>query len=238
MRDNVKAFVKDVAELFKVPEPIYEFGSLQVAGQEGYADLRPLFPGRRFVGCDARMGAGVDRIEDLMQLSLADATAGTVLILDTLEHVEHCHLAMAEVYRILKPDGILAISSVMLFPIHEHPADYWRFTPEAFRLLLRPFQTALVSAEGEPEIPHTVFGVASKSRLPDEAVAEYLRRRRQAEPTGGPVLFSLEHERNVWREKAEALEKEAAVLRSRLEQIQATPVYRLTSWLHRGGPTR
>jgi len=238
MRDNVKAFVRDVAELFEIPEPIYEFGSLQVAGQEGYADLRPLFPGKRFIGCDARIGAGVDRIEDLMQLSLADGTAGTVLILDTLEHVEQCHQAMSEVYRILRPEGILAISSVMLFPIHECPADYWRFTPEGFRLLLRPFQTALVSHEGEPEIPHTVFGLASKSRLPDEAMAEYLRRRRQAEPTGGPVLFALERQRNVWRERADTLEQEVAALRSRLEQIQTAPVHRLYAWLHRTGLTR
>jgi len=238
MRDNVKSFVRDVAELFETPEPIYEFGSLQVAGQERYADLRPIFPGRQYIGCDARMGCGVDRIEDLMGLSLHDETAGTVLILDTLEHVENCHHAMGEVYRILKPEGILAISSVMLFPIHEYPSDYWRFTPEAFRLLLRRFHTALVSHEGEPEIPHTVFGVASKSRLPEHAVAEYLRRRKQAEPTGGPVLFSLESDRNYWRERAGGLEKEVGALTARLEKIQATPVNRFYSWLDRIGLTK
>jgi hypothetical protein len=238
MRDNVKAFVRDVAELFETPEPIYEFGSLQVPGQEGYADLRPIFPGKQYIGCDARMGVGVDRIEDLMGLSLGDETAGTVLSLDTLEHVENCHTAMEGVYRILKPEGILAISSVMLFPIHEHPSDYWRFTPEAFRLLLRPFQTALISYEGEPEIPHTVFGLASKSRLPEEAVAEYLRRREKAQPTGGPVLFSLEHEKNSWRERAVALEKEIEALTARRERLESTPVHRFFSWLSRIGLIR
>lgn len=238
MRDNVKAFVRDVAELFETPEPIYEFGSLQVPGQEGYADLRPIFPGKQYIGCDARMGVGVDRIEDLMGLSLGDETAGTVLILDTLEHVENCHTAMEGVYRILKPEGILAISSVMLFPIHEHPSDYWRFTPEAFRLLLRPFQTALISYEGEPEIPHTVFGLASKSRLPEEAVAEYLRRREKAQPTGGPRLFSLESERSYWRERAGALEKEIEALTARRERLESTPVYRFFSWLSRIGLIR
>jgi hypothetical protein len=238
VRDNVKAFVRDVAELFGAPEPVYEFGSLQVAGQEGYADLRPLFPGKAFVGCDLRQGIGVDRIEDLMRLSLGDETVGTVLILDTLEHVENCHVAMQEVYRIVKPEGVVAISSVMLFPIHEYPSDYWRFTPEAFRLLLRPFQTAFVSYEGKPEIPHTVFGVASKSRLPDEAVAEYLRRRKQAESTEDPVLSALERERDAWCGKAEVLRGEVAALESRLEEIRSAPVYRLCSWLDRIGLTR
>jgi len=238
VRDNVKAFVTDVAELFEIPEPIYEFGSLQVSGQEGYADLRPLFPGKWYVGCDARSGVGVDRIEDLMGLSLGDETVGTVLILDTLEHVENCHRAMEEVHRIVKPEGIVAISSVMLFPIHEYPSDYWRFTPEAFRLLLRPFLTALVSHEGEPEIPHTVIGLASRSRLPEAAVAEYLRRREQAEPTGGPVLFSLENERNYWRERAGVLEKEVGALAAELGKIRTTPALRFFSWLERIGLTR
>lgn len=238
MRDNVKAFVRDVVELFEAPEPVYEFGSLQVAGQEGYADLRPLFPEKAYVGCDLRQGIGVDRIEDLMRLSLDDGTVGTVLILDTLEHVENCHVAMQEVHRIVKPEGVVAISSVMLFPIHEYPSDYWRFTPEAFRLLLRPFQTALVSYEGKPEIPHTVFGVASKSRLSDEAVAEYLRRRKQAESTEDPVMSPLERERDAWREKTEVLGRGVAALEARLEQIRSAPVYRLCSWLDRIGLTR
>ncbi len=238
MRDNVKAFVRDVAELFEIQEPIYEFGSLQVAGQEGYADLRPIFPGKQYIGCDARMGVGVDRIEDLMGLSLGDETAGTVLILDTLEHVENCHRAMDEVYRVLKPEGTIAISSVMLFPIHEYPSDYWRFTPEAFRLLLRRFPTVLVSYEGEPEIPHTVFALASKSRLRAHAVAEYQRRREQAQPTGGPVLFSLENEKNYWRERAEALEKQAGELAAELRKVRAIPAYRFFSWLERIGLTK
>src|SRR3990170_3566069 len=39
MQDHVKLFVKTFSEL--VPDsPIYEFGSLQVPGQEGFADLR------------------------------------------------------------------------------------------------------------------------------------------------------------------------------------------------------
>lgn len=235
MRDNVKAFVRDVAELFEIPEPVYEFGSLQVSGQEGYADLRPIFPDKAYVGCDLRMGVGVDRIEDVMALSLGDETVGTVLILDTLEHVENCHRAVEEAHRILRPEGILAISSVMLFPIHEHPSDYWRFTPEAFRLLLRPFQTALISFEGEPDIPHTVFGLASKSRLPEPAVAEYQRRREKAQPTGGPVLRSLENERNYWRERAEALEKQTGELAAELEKIRAIPVNRFFAWLEKFG---
>ena len=58
MRDHNKAFCRLVAETFDCPGPVFEFGSYQVEGQEGYANLRALFPGREYVGCDMRPGPG------------------------------------------------------------------------------------------------------------------------------------------------------------------------------------
>lgn len=143
-------------------EPIYEFGSFLVPEQLATADLRPLFPGKVYVGCDMREGPGVDRILNLHDIDLPDGTAGTVLCLDTLEHVEYPHQAMAEIYRILRPDGIVLISSVMNYPIHDYPCDYWRFTPEAFRSLLKPFHRVFVQCAGQELFPHTVVGIGCK----------------------------------------------------------------------------
>jgi hypothetical protein len=50
----------------------------------------------------------------------------------------------------------------MFFPIHAHPWDYWRFTPEAFSLLLEPFESRLVVAQGWELMPEGVFGVGVK----------------------------------------------------------------------------
>jgi len=54
MRQNVKEFVRVVSATLPIPEPIYEFGSFQVDRQLGFADLRPLFPNKEYVGCDMR----------------------------------------------------------------------------------------------------------------------------------------------------------------------------------------
>jgi hypothetical protein len=35
-----------------------EIGALQVAGQEAISDLRPLFPGKIYIGCDMRSACG------------------------------------------------------------------------------------------------------------------------------------------------------------------------------------
>jgi len=62
---------------------------------------------------------------------------------------------------------VVVITSVMDFPIHEFPYDYWRFTPEAFKSILKPFQTSFVGWQGKELFPHTVVGIAVKGELPD-----------------------------------------------------------------------
>ncbi|HDS85496.1 MAG TPA: class I SAM-dependent methyltransferase [Phycisphaerales bacterium] len=162
MRQVVKDFAAIVSQTLPVTEPVYEFGALRVAGQEEFADLRPLFAGKEYVGADMREGLGVDKVLDLHTIDLPDESVGTVLCLDTLEHVEYPHTAMREIHRILKPDGLAVISSVMLFRIHAYPYDYWRFTPEAFRSLLKPFTSAFAGYAGEESFPHTVVGIGFK----------------------------------------------------------------------------
>jgi len=180
MRRHIRDFVELTAGVLELPGPIYEFGALQVPGQEGDADLRPLFPGRDYVGCDMRAGPGVDRVLNLHELDLPSASVGAALSLDTLEHVEFPRKAMSELHRVLADGGIAVISSVMNFPIHAYPDDYWRFTPEAFRSLLREFDSSLVESAGEPSFPHTVVGVGAKGRaLPTEELSAHLAEWRQ-----------------------------------------------------------
>ncbi len=119
-------------------EPIYEFGSFQVPEQMGFADLRPLFHDKEYLGCDMREGPGVDKVLNIHALDLPPESVGMVLCFDTLEHVEYPRTALEEIHRVIKPGGIVVISSVMNFPIHDYPYDYWRFTPEAFKSILKP----------------------------------------------------------------------------------------------------
>ena len=220
MRQIIKEYVALAARHLPLPEPIYEFGALQVEGQEGFADLRPLFPGRAYVGCDMRAGPGVDRVLDMHALDLPDATIGSVLLLDTLEHVEYCRQAVAEIYRVLQPAGVVVASSVMNFVIHAHPNDYWRFTPEGFRSLFGHFETVLADWAGQADHPHTVVAAACKGRLPqtttDGFVADVLRWRERASavkpPSLGqrllpPFLYRLDRKIVKWLRAARAAEK-------------------------------
>jgi SAM-dependent methyltransferase len=163
MRDHNKAFCRLVAETFDCPGPVFEFGSYQVDGQEGYANLRALFANKSYVGCDMRPGPGVDRVEDVTAISLPDESAGTVLCIETFEHVFDVSKAFDEIFRLLKPGGIFVITSPLNFRIHGYPDDYWRMTPNCLRRQLSPYAARVSGYQGYHAFPHTVMGIGLKA---------------------------------------------------------------------------
>ncbi|MDD1644903.1 MAG: hypothetical protein LUP93_01075 [Methanomicrobiales archaeon] len=101
MRPSIKKFVHICAEELPLEDPIYEFGSLQVPGQEGFADLRPYFPGRKYLGADMAPGPGVDVVLNLHHIDLPSESVGTAISCDTLEHVEYPRKALSELFKSL-----------------------------------------------------------------------------------------------------------------------------------------
>ncbi len=173
-QELIRRFVADLQRVEAMPDPVYDFGSLQVqAGQD--ADLRPLFAGRPFTGVDMRAGPGVDAVMDLRALELPDASVGTALCLDTLEHCEDPPQACRELARVTAPGGLCVLASVMLFGIHAYPSDYFRFTPEAFRSMLgQGFDDVWAAGVGHPGFPSQVVGVGAKGRALDRAALDAL----------------------------------------------------------------
>jgi SAM-dependent methyltransferase len=161
MRDDAKVFVELVAKSFDPPGPVLEIGSLQTRGQEGYADLRAFFPGKDYTGCDVIAGPGVDRIADAAALDVPDGSIGTILAIDSLEHVPEPWRAAGEMHRVLAPNGLCAITMPFVFPVH-YPPDYTRFTPEGMAWLLRAFGAVRVFSLGDAQWPHSVYALAAR----------------------------------------------------------------------------
>ncbi len=159
MRTTILNLLRSLPPL---PTPIWEFGSYHVLGQEHRGSTKECFP-QGVTGADLRAGPGVDRIEDLHALSLPSDSIGTALLIDTVEHVARPWRALEEVHRVLRPGGVVLLTSHMYFPIHAHPDDFWRFTKSGFAVLLQQYEDAYVESAGMSQLPHTIIGVAAKS---------------------------------------------------------------------------
>jgi len=194
MRDNVRHFLQLVTEVLDVPGPVVEIGALQTEQQEDYADMRPFFGDRLFLGCDMRAGAGVQCLADAHRFPFRNDALGTVLLLDTLEHLRNPATAVDEAYLSIQEGGIVVLTSVMNFPIHSFPSDYWRFTPAVFDYLLRELPARAVFSQGDSEFPHTVIGLGSKVSDNERAGQALLAAAQEIETRwpemeyGGPLL--------------------------------------------------
>ena len=194
MRPNVKQFIELLSQATDLPRPIVDIGSMYVLGQEAYASLRPYFPDSHYVGLDMRPGPGVDALGSIHYLPVQSESAGTLLVLDTLEHVLDPIASMQEVCRAVRPGGVVVISSHMNFPVHTHPSDYWRFTPMAFDYLMRPLATRFVFMQGDPENPHNVMAAGMKASSDGHAEAGFRAAVRQVQARwpensyGGPLV--------------------------------------------------
>jgi SAM-dependent methyltransferase len=54
-----------------------------------------------------------------------------------LEHVPDPITATRNLLQLLRPGGHLIVNTPFLVRIHGSPGDFWRFTPDGMRLLLR-----------------------------------------------------------------------------------------------------
>jgi SAM-dependent methyltransferase len=155
-RDAAQIFT----QVFRPAGPVLEVGAFQLLGLDQFRNPRPLFEGLEYIGSDIRSGPGVDRIEDAQSLSFEDASLGTVLAFDVLEHLPRPADAIAEARRVLRDEGLFVVSVPCSYRLHGFPSDYWRFSASGLQSLLHEFGDAIVFALGPRVKPALVFAVA------------------------------------------------------------------------------
>lgn len=117
--------------------------TLDIGAQNGpYAALFP-----RRVGLDIQPGIGVRIIGDAQALGIRDEAFAVVLCTEVLEHLPEPQRAIDEMFRVLEPGGELLLTTRFLFPLHDTPHDYFRFTKYGLRHLLRRFEIVELQAE-------------------------------------------------------------------------------------------
>ena len=167
MRKAINHSVRLFTECYEPEGPVVELGSFYPPGYQPISDLRPYFRGKAFIGCDIRSGLGVDCIEDAHNLAFSTASVGTILLFEILEHLPRPQQAIDEAYRVLRDDGLLALSVPFHYRLHAFPTDYWRFTASGINTLLHAFPHRIVYSLGPRLKPAFIFAVAGKSEVRD-----------------------------------------------------------------------
>lgn len=72
-------------------------------------------------------------IERLYELPIPSLSTDVVLSTQVLEHVSEPASYLGEAYRILRPNGLLILSTHGVWRYHPDPFDYWRWTSEGLR---------------------------------------------------------------------------------------------------------
>src|SRR5262249_39372777 len=144
---------------------------------EEIADLRPLFAGKDYTGLDVRPGPGVDCVADVEELPHDDGSFGTVVAMNTFEHVPHFWRGLAEVYRVLRPHGVFLLSCPFYFHPHDSRRDFWRFTPDALKLLLEDYPQRLIGWQGPSRRPAHIWAVAFREDFPTVTPEQFARYR-------------------------------------------------------------
>lgn len=70
-------------------------------------------------------------------LPIRSNSVDTVLLLDVLEHIENPKKAIAEIERVLRPEGRLIIQVPFMYPLHDEPFDFQRWTIHGLRVLAK-----------------------------------------------------------------------------------------------------
>jgi len=85
---------------------------------------------------------------NFLALQFPDESFDFVFSDQVLEHVEgDPQQAINESWRVLRPGGICIHTTCFINPIHNQPGDYWRFTPNALKLLAGKF-SQIIDCDG------------------------------------------------------------------------------------------
>lgn len=77
-----------------------------------------------------------DLFGDARMLPIAGESIDAVFLFEVLEHVPTPQRVIEEIRRVLRPRGRLFLSTPFLYPIHDAPYDYQRFTVYGLRHIL------------------------------------------------------------------------------------------------------
>jgi ubiquinone/menaquinone biosynthesis C-methylase UbiE len=104
----------------------------------------------RILSVDIDPSRKPDQVADACDMrAFGDGGFDAVIMMEVLEHIPTPHKAIAEIRRVLKPEGKLILSVPFIFPIHDLPHDHFRFTRFGLKSLLSDFKNVEIKEKND-----------------------------------------------------------------------------------------
>lgn len=139
-RRGLEAFLKRYA----TNEVVLDIGGGHVDTNHSYDHY---FPNRTTIDIDPKREPDV--VGDVHTMPLPDESHSIVLCTEVLEHCHTPQLAIDEMERVLKPGGTLILTTRFVYPHHDVPHDYFRYTKFGLSHLLRNWEIETLEYETE-----------------------------------------------------------------------------------------
>jgi hypothetical protein len=151
-RMNISALMQ---ELNKRAAPIRMLmigGGSVGQGMQPLYEMQPLYddPDIQIYAFDIYKSPFVQFIADAHHIPLPDGLFDVVVIQAVLEHVLQPSDVVAEIWRVLKDDGLVYAETPFMQQVHEGAYDFTRFTESGHRYLFRRFDVIRSGANGGP----------------------------------------------------------------------------------------
>lgn len=121
--------------------------------QKGMKQYESLFQKTRYETMDVSLDYAPDIVGDIHAIPLSDSSVDAVICRSVLEHVQDPQRAMKELYRVLKPGGLLFIQVPSTYPYHARKGfgaykDYWRFFDDTLQMIGSEFSDIQLCKHG------------------------------------------------------------------------------------------
>lgn len=111
----------------------------------GGSSYSKFFPKRITIDIDPERKP--DIVGDAHHLPFGDEEFEAVLCTEVLEHLIDPRQAIAEVKRVLQPGGKIILTTRFVYPIHDSPHDYFRYTRYALEMLFKEWDDVSIEEE-------------------------------------------------------------------------------------------
>lgn len=143
-RKNLYEYIDSQLKSIKPGMSVLNVGASGEVGSRLSQALTQNNPPIELISTDIDPDRNPDVVCDVCDMPFSDNSFDAVFLIEVLEHVHNPPKALSEIYRVLKPGGILIFSVPFIFPLHDRPGDYFRYTKYGLKLLLTEYDQVCI----------------------------------------------------------------------------------------------